>query len=184
MWEKATYGYCVCRTPFYLSGVHADIPNARQFPLASFAEARSKDWGRHVAEDREEKYRPTRRKVIQRGAVIGAVVWTVPVVSSIRLPASAQVGSPAPPPEPPPPEPSSTPTQTTTSVPGQSPSSTTEVGGVKFVGGSDLPETGRSVAGHTIAGAGLTILGAGLRKIAGKPPSDEPSPVDESPPQS
>jgi hypothetical protein len=107
---------------------------------------------------------------MRRAALIGAGVWVAPVVSSVRLPAAAQVGSPAP-------EPTQTetvtpsPTTTPPPSPGLSPSPTppTEVGGVEIVnpghGGAGLAETGQNVIPQAAAGIGLAALGSALRKI-------------------
>ena len=111
----------------------------------------------------------SRRKALQRGAVIGALVWTPPVVSSFRLPAAGQVGSPAP-------EPSPTPTPTPEeppSTPTPTPSSTSTppvevLGGGTEVDGDVLAKTGQSVTGQATAGATLATLGAVLRKVAKK----------------
>ena len=108
-------------------------------------------------------------------------MWTVPVVSSIRLPANAQVGSPPPEPPPPPPEPSVSPTATATPEPKPSPTAT--VKGVSLTGGDELPESGRDVALHAVAGGGLTLFGAALRKIAGKRSSESGASTDHAPPE-
>lgn len=116
----------------------------------------------------------SRRSALKRGAAIGTLVWVPPVVSSFRMPALGQVGSP-----PPNPEPSETPTPTPT-TPSVEPSATPttpppSVGGIDTeVKGNALAETGQSMMGPTIAGGALTAIGAGLRALA-KPsePKDE-----------
>lgn len=123
----------------------------------------------------------SRRRAIQRGTIIGAGVWAVPAISSMRLPAHGQVGSPAP--EPTPTTPSPTPTETVTTAP--SPTPTTEVGGVKIVdgsevGGAGLAETGKNLAAPAVAGGGLVVLGLGLHKIAGTRLSDQ-APTEDTP---
>ena len=126
----------------------------------------------------------SRRKALKRGALIGAAVWTPPIVSSFRVPAMGQVGSPRPEPSPtptetptgPPPEPTPTPTptQTSTQTPTPSPTTTppTQVGGVTYenpnAGGEGLAHTGQSLMGPTIAGAAFTAVGAGMRAAAKK----------------
>lgn len=118
----------------------------------------------------------SRRTAIQRGAVIGAGVWVVPTISSMRLPAHAQVGSPMPEP---------TPTETVTTAP--TPSPTPQVGGVKIVDGSDvggagLAQTGQNLGAQAIAGGGLVAVGLGMKRIAGNrlaeqlPAEDPPKP--------
>jgi hypothetical protein len=135
-----------------------------------------------MAEDREGNTRISRRTAIRRGAIVGAGVWVVPAVSSMRLPAHGQVGSPSPEPSPTatPPEPTTTPTPevsptatVTTTPPQPSTSPTTQVGGVKIVqptdvSGTGLAKTGQDLTTQAVAGAGLVVLGAGLQKIAGK----------------
>ena len=54
-----------------------------------------------MADELEPNPKISRRTAIRRGAVIGAGVWAVPTISSMRLPAHAQVGSPMPEPTPP-----------------------------------------------------------------------------------
>ena len=44
--------------------------------------------------DQDEERRPksgmSRRSLIKRGAIVGGLVWTTPVVQSLRIPANAQ----------------------------------------------------------------------------------------------
>ena len=53
-----------------------------------------------MADELDPKPKISRRTAIRRGTVIGAGVWAVPTISSMRLPAHAQVGSPMPEPTP------------------------------------------------------------------------------------
>ncbi|MEX2555266.1 MAG: hypothetical protein WEB06_06515 [Actinomycetota bacterium] len=138
-----------------------------------------------MAEELEPNPKISRRTAIRRGAVIGAGVWAVPTISSMRLPAHAQVGSPMP--EPSPTQtvtttPTPTPTETETTVPTPTPGPT--VGGVKFVDGADvggagLAQTGQNLGAQAIAGGGLVALGLGMKRIAsnrlsGHPPAEDP----------
>lgn len=134
----------------------------------------------------------SRRTALQRGAIIGAGVWAVPVVSSIRLPAAAQVGSPKPAPTTPEPspspsvsptEPSPTPTPPPTTRTEPSPTASPEVRGVTHVRpevGGRLAETGQNLGAQAAAGAGLGAIGAALRTIARKRSPDEPATDDPS----
>jgi hypothetical protein len=141
-----------------------------------------------VADELEPNPKISRRTAIRRGAIIGAGVWAVPAVSSMRLPAHAQVGSPMP--EPTPTQtvttsPSPTPTETETTAP--TPTPTPQVGGVKLVDGSDvggagLAKTGQNLGAQVIAGGGLVALGLGMKRVAGNRPSEQPP--AEDPPKS
>lgn len=140
-------------------------------------------WGAHVADEPQTNSSISRRTAIKRGAIIGAGVWVVPTISSMRLPAHAQVGSPMP--EPTPTEtvtttPSPAPTETVTSAPTPSPSPIAEVGGVQIVDGAGLAETGKNLGAQAIAGSGLVVLGAGLRRIAGNRLSEQ-LPTEDTP---
>jgi len=120
-----------------------------------------------VADELEPNPKISRRTAIRSGAVIGAGVWAVPTISSMRLPAHAQVGSPMPEP---------TPTETETTAP--TPTPTPRVGGVKIVDGSDvggagLAKTGQNLGAHAIAGGGLVALGLGMKRIAGNRLSEQ-----------
>ena len=130
----------------------------------------------------------SRRKALKRGAVIGALVWTPPVVSSFRLPAAGQVGSPAPEPSPsatpttPPEEPPSTPTPT------PQPSSTStppvEVGGSGTeVAGDALAKTGQSLSAQAAAGGTLAAFGTVLRFVARKRPGGDSEDVAQPTPK-
>ena len=123
---------------------------------------------------------------LKRGLVIGAVVWTPPVISSIRVPASGQVGSPRPSPSPNPTststppdgEPTPTPTPTTPTPTPTASQSPPTVGGVQFhnepeVLGGGLAETGQPLIGPAIAGVALTAIGTVLRAAAGKPAASD-----------
>lgn len=139
-----------------------------------------------MADELEPTLKITRRTAIRRGAVIGAGVWAVPTISSMRLPAHAQVGSPMP--EPTPTEtvtttPSPTPTETVTTTP--TPTPTPTVGGVKIVDGNDvggagLAQTGQNLGAQAIAGGGLVALGLALKMIAGNRLSEQP-PAEDAP---
>lgn len=136
---------------------------------------------RHMADERDTSPEISRRRALHRGAIIGAGVWVVPTISSFRVPARGQVGSPAPEPSPTPTTLEPTPTETTTPLP--SPSPTTTVGGVKVVtptdvGGAGLAETGQDLTTHAAAGAGLAVLGTALRGIAGKRLPKQPPQID------
>lgn len=133
-----------------------------------------------MADERDTNPKISRRRAIQRGTIIGAGVWMVPTISSIRLPAHAQVGSPMPEPTPTPTTPTPIPTETATPAPSPTPTPTTEVGGVKIVDGG-LAETGRNVTAHAVAGGGLVVLGAGLKKIATNHLADHAAAEDPSP---
>ena len=137
-----------------------------------------------MADELEPNPKISRRTAIHRGAVIGAGVWAVPTISSMRLPAHAEVGSPMPEP---------TPTQTLTTSPSPTPTETEttaptpQVGGVKILDGSDvggagLAQTGQNLGAHAIAGGGLVALGLGMKRIAGNRLSEQPP--AEDPPKS
>lgn len=137
-----------------------------------------------MADELEPNPKISRRTAIRRGAVIGAGVWAVPTISSMRLPAHAQVGSPMPEPTPTPTvttTPTPTPTETVTPTPTPAPT----VGGVKIVDGSDvggagLAQTGQNLGAQAIAGGGLVALGLGMKRIAGNRPTEQP-PAEDAP---
>jgi hypothetical protein len=141
-----------------------------------------------LADEPETNSKISRRTAIRRGAIIGAGVWVVPTISSLRMPAHAQVGSPMPEPTPTATvttTPSPTPTETVTSAP--TPTPTPQVGGVKIVDGSDvdgagLAQTGQNLGAQAIAGGGLVALGLGMKRIAGNRLSEQPP--AEDPPKS
>ncbi len=142
-----------------------------------------------MADELEPNPKISRRTAIRRGAVIGAGVWAVPTISSMRLPAHAQVGSPMPEPTPTPTPtetvtttPTPTPTETLTTTPTPSPP---QVGGVKIVDGSDvggagLAQTGQNLGAQAIAGGGLVALGLGMKRIAGNRLSEQ-LPAEDAP---
>ncbi|HJR19418.1 MAG TPA: hypothetical protein VJ922_06840 [Actinomycetota bacterium] len=121
----------------------------------------------------------SRRKALKRAGVIGALVWVPPVVSSFRLPAAAQVGSPAPTPTP-----SETPTTPPTEEPAPTPTATVPaatpspevLGSGTEVSGEALAETGQALTGPSIAGVASTAIGFGLRAAGKKPAADEVDP--------
>src|SRR5437899_4772755 len=84
--------------PFLHKGAHVTPATGRYLSQGVFA-----DPGGGVNMSNEERENVTteraglsRRQVLQRGAVIGGAIWIPPIVQSIRVPAAAAVGSPAP----------------------------------------------------------------------------------------